>query len=158
MTATHTTYQPIVLFDTPTTPLMRAVAEYLARYTGQTRSHTQSDLRICEACGANIEDLGAEHGHRVLKVRGKGGKVVQTPLPPAVQRAIERAIDGRTTGLILRCTRGTRMDRHSATRRLRALATTAGVTTARMYPHMLRHTFVTTMGAVPSVQIFARGA
>ena len=29
-------------------------------------------LRIFEACGANIEDLGEEHGHRVLKVRGKG--------------------------------------------------------------------------------------
>lgn len=31
-------------------------------------------LRIFEACGANIGDLGEEHGHRVLKVRGKGGK------------------------------------------------------------------------------------
>jgi integrase len=48
-------------------------------------------LRIFEACGANVEDLGEEHGHRVLKVRGKGGKVVLTPLAPAVQRAIERA-------------------------------------------------------------------
>lgn len=119
-------------------------------------------LRIFEACGANIEDLGEEHGHRVLKVRGKGGKVVQTPLPPAVQRAIERAVDGRTTGPILRCTRGTRMDRHSATRRLRALAKTAGVTTARMHPHMLRHTFVTTMldaGVdLRDVQIAARHA
>jgi integrase/recombinase XerD len=39
-------------------------------------------LRIFEACGANITDLGEEHGHRVLKGRGKGGKVVLTPLPP----------------------------------------------------------------------------
>ncbi len=37
-------------------------------------------LRIFDACGANIEDLGEEHGHRVLKVRDKGGKVVLTPL------------------------------------------------------------------------------
>jgi hypothetical protein len=62
-------------------------------------------LRIFEACGANIEDLGEEHGHRVLKVRGKGGKVVLTPLPPAVQRAIDRAVDGRATGPVLRTTR-----------------------------------------------------
>ena len=119
-------------------------------------------LRIFEACGANIEDLGEEHGHRVLKVRGKGGKVVHTPLPPAVQRAVERAVDGRTSGPILRCSRGSRMDRHSATRRLRALAKTAGVTTARMHPHMLRHTFVTTMldaGVdLRDVQIAARHA
>lgn len=31
-------------------------------------------LRIFEACGANINDVGEEHGHRVLKVRGKGGR------------------------------------------------------------------------------------
>src|SRR4051794_6150421 len=31
-------------------------------------------LRIFEACGANIEDLGEEHGHRVLRVCGKGGQ------------------------------------------------------------------------------------
>lgn len=30
----------------------------------------------------------------------------------AVQRAIERAVDGRNTGPILRTSRGTRMDRH----------------------------------------------
>ena len=33
-------------------------------------------LRIFEACGANIADLGEEHGRRVLKVRGKGDKSV----------------------------------------------------------------------------------
>ena len=32
-------------------------------------------LRIFEACGATIADLGEEHGHRVLKVRGKAGAV-----------------------------------------------------------------------------------
>jgi hypothetical protein len=40
-------------------------------------------LRFFEATGANIADLGEEHGHRVLRVCGKGGKVVQIPLPPA---------------------------------------------------------------------------
>ena len=53
-------------------------------------------LRIFEATGSNIEDLGEEHGHRVLRVRGKGDKVVLVPLPPAVGRALERAIDDRT--------------------------------------------------------------
>jgi site-specific recombinase XerD len=32
-------------------------------------------LRIFEACAANIDDLGEEHGHRVLRVVGKGTKV-----------------------------------------------------------------------------------
>ena len=41
-------------------------------------------LRIFEAVGADIDDIGEEHGHQVLRVRGKGGKVVLVPLPPAV--------------------------------------------------------------------------
>jgi integrase/recombinase XerD len=57
-------------------------------------------LRIFEATSANIDDLGEEHGHRVLRVCGKGGKVVQIPLPPAVGRAIDRAMAGaRQQGL-----------------------------------------------------------
>jgi hypothetical protein len=44
-----------------------------------------------------IADLGEEHGHRVMKVRGKGGKVVLVPLPPAVARAIDSAVEAATT-------------------------------------------------------------
>jgi integrase len=119
-------------------------------------------LRIFEACGANVEDLGEEHGHRVLRVVGKGTKVVLVPLPPAVGRAIDRAVDDRESGPLLRNQLGGRMDRHAATRRLRRLANTAGVHLPRMHPHMLRHTFVTTMldaGVdLRDVQIAARHA
>ncbi len=58
-------------------------------------------LRIFEAASADIGDLGEEHGHRVLRVCGKGTKVVLVPLPPAVGRAIDRAIGGRVRGPIL---------------------------------------------------------
>ena len=101
-------------------------------------------LRIFEATGADNADLGEEHGHRVLRVCGKGTKVVLVPLPPAVGRAIDRAISTRVRGPILLNSRGARMDRHAATRRLRRLAGTAGVRITRPHPHMLRHTFVTT--------------
>jgi integrase/recombinase XerD len=47
-------------------------------------------LRIFEATGANITDLGEEHGHRVLRVCRKGTKIVLVPLPPAVGRASTR--------------------------------------------------------------------
>lgn len=53
-------------------------------------------LRIFETVGADIDDLGEEHGHRVLRVRGKGGKVVLVPLPPAVSRAVDRAASDRS--------------------------------------------------------------
>jgi integrase/recombinase XerD len=100
-------------------------------------------LRIFEATGADIGDLGEERGHRVLRVCGKGGKVVLVPLPSAVGRAIDRGVSGRDAGPVLLNSRGTRMDRHAATRRLRHLAETAGVPIARPHPHMLRHSFVT---------------
>ncbi len=119
-------------------------------------------LRIFEATGANVEELGESHGHRVLKVCGKGTKVVLVPLPPAVARAIDRAVGERDTGPVLRSRTGHRMDRHCATRRLRDLAKQGRVVTARMHPHMLRHTFVTTMldaGVdLRDVQIAARHA
>ena len=119
-------------------------------------------LRIFEATNADIEDLGEEHGHRILTVHGKGEKVVAVPLPPAVVRAVERSTAGRGAGPILLNTAGRRMDRHAATRRLHHLADDAGVVVARMHPHMLRHTFVTTMldaGVdLRDVQIAARHA
>ena len=46
-------------------------------------------LQISEATRANVEDLGEEHGHRVLRVPGKSGKDVLVPLPPAEARAAD---------------------------------------------------------------------
>ncbi len=119
-------------------------------------------LRIFETVAADINDLGEEHGHRVLRVRGKGGKVVLVPLPRAVSRAVDRAAGERPGGPLLLNMCGVRMDRHAATRRLRRLAADAGVRLPRMHPHMLRHTFVTTMldaGVdLRDVQIAARHA
>jgi site-specific recombinase XerD len=119
-------------------------------------------LRIFEATGANIADLGEEHGHRVLRVCGKGTKIVLVPLPPAVGRAIDRAVASRVRGPILLNGRGARMDRHAATRCRHRLAESAGIQIARAHPHMLRHTYITTMldaGAdLRDVQIAARHA
>jgi integrase/recombinase XerD len=119
-------------------------------------------LRIFEATGSDINALSETHGHRVLRVHGKGDKVALVPLPPSVARAIDRAIDGRTGGPLLRNSTGNRMDRHGATRRLNALVRAAGITVPRIHPHMLRHTYVTTMldaGVdLRDVQIAARHA
>jgi integrase/recombinase XerD len=72
-------------------------------------------LRIFEACGASFG-----------------------PLPPAVARAIDRAVDGRDAGPILRNAHGVRMDRHAASRRLRQLADAAGIRIPRMH-HVRDH-------------------
>ena len=91
-------------------------------------------LRIFEATGADIADLGEEHGRRVLRVCGKGTKIVLIPLPPAVGQAIDRATGSRMRGPILLNSRGARMDRHATTRRLHQLAGSAGIRIARAHP------------------------
>ena len=119
-------------------------------------------LRIFEATNADIADLSQEHGHRVLRVCGKGTKVVLVPLPPAVGRAIDRAVASRVRGPVLLNARGARTDRHAAIRRLHRLAEAAGIQVTRAHPRMLRHTYVTTMldaGAdLRDVQLAARHA
>jgi integrase/recombinase XerD len=43
-------------------------------------------LRVSEATGADIEQLGLERGHRTLIITRKGGKVVTIPLAPRTAR------------------------------------------------------------------------
>jgi len=146
--------RPRVPADSPTLGLTHLQLEALL--TAARQSPNQYDfalvcllgllgLRILEATGTNIADLGEEHGHRVLRVIGKGDKTVLIPLPPAVGRALDAAIGDRTAGPVLLNTRGKRMDRHAATRRLRALAAASRMRMPPLHPHMLRHTYVTTM-------------
>ena len=57
-------------------------------------------LRISEALGADVDDLGLERGHRTLTVLRKGGKLVTIPLAPRTARAIDLAIGERLAGPI----------------------------------------------------------
>ena len=86
------------------------------------------------------------HGHRVLRVHGKGDKIVLVPLPPAVGRAIDRAVADRPSDPILlqphRPAAWTGTPPPAASARS---PRPAGIQLPRMHPHMLRHTYVTTM-------------
>jgi hypothetical protein len=66
------------------------------RPRGHARASRLADLRGHRRRHA---DMGEEHGHRVLRVCGKGTKVLLVLLPPAVGRAIDQAIGARTAGL-----------------------------------------------------------
>jgi Phage integrase family len=99
-------------------------------------------LRVSEATGANIENLGVERGHRTLVIIRKGGKVVTIPLTPRTARAIDLAVGERVDGPIFFTSDGQRLDRHGAARIVRRVARRAGISKP-VGPHTLRHAFIT---------------
>jgi integrase len=99
-------------------------------------------LRVSEATGANIENLGVERGHRTPVVTRKGGKIVTIPLAPRTSRAIDLALGQRVDGPIFFTPDGQRLDRHGAARVVRRVAVRAAITKP-VGPHTLRHAFIT---------------
>jgi site-specific recombinase XerD len=73
-------------------------------------------LRVSEATGADIENLGVERGHRTLVITRKGGKVVTIPLAPRTARTIDLAVGERVDGPIFLAPDRQRLDRHGAAR------------------------------------------
>jgi integrase len=67
-------------------------------------------LRVSEAIGADIEQLGLERGHRTLTVVRKGGKTVTMPMAPRTARTVDLAIGERLDGPILLGNDGERLD------------------------------------------------
>jgi integrase/recombinase XerD len=55
-------------------------------------------LRVSEACGTNVEDLGFQRGHRTLRILGKGNKPALIPLVPRAARTIDPAVGERHQG------------------------------------------------------------
>jgi site-specific recombinase XerD len=94
-------------------------------------------LRVSEAVGADIEDLGLERGHRTITVLRKGGKTVLVPMAPRTARTVDLAVAERASGPIFLRRDGRRLDRHSAARVARRVARRAGIT-KRVGPHTLR--------------------
>jgi integrase/recombinase XerD len=117
-------------------------------------------LRVSEACGTNIEDLGLERGHRTLHIVGKGNKPAVIPLVPRTARTIDLAVGERHEGPILRRHDSERLDRRTAHRWVRSIGRRAGL--GSIHPHMLRAAFIMAAldAGVPlrDVQIAARHA
>lgn len=117
-------------------------------------------LRVGEACGANIEDLGFERGQRTLQIVGEGNKPPGIPLVPRTARTLDLAIGERSDGPILLRHDGIRLDTRTAYRWVRSVGKQAGL--ERIHPHMLRAAFI--MAALDAgvslrdVQVAARHA
>ena len=103
-------------------------------------------LRIDEALSRDIEHLGHQLGHRVLRISRKGGRDALEPLSPPVERALDTYLGARTAGPLFLDDRGRRMYEAQAWRLVRRLARRAAIkSAAQLSPHSLRHTFATSL-------------
>ena len=100
-------------------------------------------LRVSEAVGANIEDLGEQGRHHVLRIKGKGQATKATPVPlnPSLVDAVARAAAGREHGPLLVTSTGARLTRQHAGKLVKRLGSQIGL--SHLSPHQLRHAFVT---------------
>jgi integrase len=111
-------------------------------------------LRVSEAIGTDVDDLGLERGHHTLRIVRKGGSTVIVPLAPRTARTVYLAVGERVEGPISVADTGERMNRHQAARVVRRLAKRAGIE-KNISPHSLRHSFIT---AASSPQPLTQGS
>ncbi|ORT58134.1 tyrosine-type recombinase/integrase [Streptomyces sp. CB03238] len=98
-------------------------------------------MRVSELVNANIEDLGEERGHKVLRVTRKGGRQQTIVIPPTAWAALEAYLDGRTSGPLIITSTGRRITRQGIWDMVKRLCRRAGVRMIRT--HDLRHTCAT---------------
>jgi integrase/recombinase XerD len=96
-------------------------------------------LRATEMATLTVESFGAVRGYATLLVLGKGDKPVRVPVPIPALGAAQTAIDGRTTGPLLRTRTGAGMERRAVHRYVAATARAAGIARA-IGPDALRRT------------------
>lgn len=107
-------------------------------------------LRISEALGADVSDLGASGGHRTLRIARKGEKAGLVPLAPSVEKRLDSYLGNRDKGPLIVRLNGRAgilrpvqpISREGAAKRLRRLAELAEVN-PEISPHSLRRSFVT---------------
>ena len=104
-------------------------------------------MRVSELCNLKTEDVDLDSS--IIRIRsGKGDKDRIVLIPAEVSEELrpyylERLTD-RKCPYFLRSRRGSRFDTSTVERRIRQIASQAGIV-RRVTPHVLRHTFATTI-------------
>ena len=117
--------------------------------------------RVCEVTGADVEDLGAERGRRVLWVIRGSGRCQGLPLPSPAASRIDAYLAGRARSIDMPALFTTRTggrlfaaDVRRAVRRLAIRADLPSDLVNQLGPRMLRHTFTALFAAAdPSLSL-----
>lgn len=109
-------------------------------------------LRVSELCGVNLEDLSTQRGHRVVRLRRKGGEEQDQAVAPPAAGALDAYLAARaacsadgapaTSGPLLVDADGTRLTRYQIEWIVESCARAAGIG-KRISPHSLRHACTT---------------
>jgi site-specific recombinase XerD len=121
--------------------LLRGAEEYSLRCAAVVHILLLTGMRVSELVNADIEDLGEERGHRVLRIVRKGGRRQTVVIPPSAWAALETYLDGRTNGALIVTSTGRRITRQGIWDMVKRVCRRAGVRTIRT--HDLRHTCAT---------------
>ena len=103
-------------------------------------------LRVGEALRLDVDSLGHNRGHRTVRIRGKGGKMRELPVPPPLGRDLDAWLTerGDWPGPLFATTSRRRMDQPEAFRVVRRTAKRAGLDSwERISNHSLRHSLAT---------------
>ena len=96
-------------------------------------------LRASEMAGLTVDSLSTVRGYVTLVFIGKGDKPARVPVPLPALPEVQAAIDGRSSGALLRTRTGAGMDRRSVHRYVARTARVAGISRP-IGPHALRRT------------------
>jgi site-specific recombinase XerD len=99
-------------------------------------------LRVSEATGIDLADLGRYRGQSIVTILRKGGAHQDIPFSYRTAWAVESLTAGRESGPLFLSREGNRLDRKGAGRIVKRVAAGAGIT-KRITCHSLRHGFVT---------------
>ncbi|MGV9816329.1 tyrosine-type recombinase/integrase [Streptomyces cellulosae] len=99
-------------------------------------------LRTDSLLAANVEDLGYDQGHHVLRVKLKGGGTNVKAVPPHTWDTLQTYLAGRTTGPLFMSGTGARLTEQSAWRTIKAVARRAGLS-SEVHLHAVKHWAVT---------------
>ena len=135
--------RPKVATDSPSTGFDREeLAAILATAERRTASRqgqrnfarlcllAYTGCRVGEVLGADVTDLDLERGHRVLRIRRKGGTRARVALAPVVSRALDAYLEARSSGPLFVTSSGRRLDEPAAWRMVWSAARAAGLATA----------------------------
>jgi integrase len=114
--------------------------------SGRSLATLEGHSRMNALLGLDLEDLGTVRSHRVARVRRKGGRHQDVVLAPRTAGGVDDYLEARgdapTSGPLLVTRSGERLDRWAAGKVIHRLAGAAKIAHP-VYPHALRHGFVT---------------